>query len=254
LSGGHAHGLYLHGRGIVYDLPAHRKIVATVVFVLAVVLTPRGAFWAFGCYGVIVLVVARAGGVATSVLARRLTLEIPFVLFAALLPFIGGGERADVLLFSVSIEGSLSAWNIIAKATLGIAAGALLASTTQPSDLVHGLDRLRLPKVIVAISGFMVRYADLVTGEMHRMRIARESRAYDLSGSGRARVVASSAGSLFIRSYERGERVYLAMLARGFDGRVPSAAGPPVAAGRWVTALFLPAVATLVALVAVVMS
>jgi cobalt/nickel transport system permease protein len=237
----------------VYDLPAHCKIVATVVFVLAVVLTPRDAFWAFACYGAIVLFVARAGGVAPFSLARRLTLEIPFVLFAALLPFIGKGERVHALFFSVSIEGSLSAWNIIAKATLAVAAGVLLASTTEPSELVNGLGRLRMPSVIVAISGFMVRYADLVTGEMRRMRIARESRAYEPRGIGQARAVASSVGSLFIRSYERGERVYLAMLARGFDGRVPSAA-TPIASNQWRTALLLPAMAALVALVSVVMS
>jgi cobalt/nickel transport system permease protein len=254
VSGGHAHGLYLHGRGIVYDLPAHCKIVAAFAFVLAVALTPRDAFWAFGCHGVIVLVVARAAGVRPSALARRLTLEIPFVLFAILLPFIAGGERVHVLFFSLSIEGTLAAWNVIAKATLGVAAGVLLASTTPPSELVEGLGRLRMPKVIVAISGFMVRYADLVMGEMRRMRIARESRAYEPTGIGQARVVASSGGSLFIRSFERGERVYLAMLARGFDGRVMSAAGPAVGTNRWGTAMVLPAMAALVAVVSLVMA
>jgi cobalt/nickel transport system permease protein len=90
----------------------------------------------------------------------------------------------------------------------------------------------------------------VVSGEMHRMAVARQSRGHDPRWLWQARAVAASAGALFVRSYERGERVYLAMVARGYDGALPvlhDDAAPP---GRWVAALVVPATAAVVAAVA----
>ena len=67
----------------------------------------------------------------------------------------------------------------------------------------------------------MIRYLDVVTTEMQRMKIARESRGFTARNPRHWPVLARSAGALFIRSYERGERVHLAMLSRGYDGRLP---------------------------------
>ena len=85
----------------------------------------------------------------------------------------------------------------------------------------------------------MIRYGDVITGELRRMRIARESRGAGAGRLGHARAVATSAGALFVRSYERGERVYLAMASRGYAGSMPVRAG---AATRGVVA-GVPAVA-----------
>jgi cobalt/nickel transport system permease protein len=239
---------------LLHRLPAHCKIVATLVFVTAVVITPASAFWAFGILAGMVYGVARASDVPLSILARRLTIEIPFVLFALFLPFVAAGERIEVFSIAVSRPGLLAAWNLVAKATLGLAAGALLASCTQPAELVHGLGRLRMPKIFVAISGFMVRYVDVISGEMRRMRIARESRAYAPSRLGQARAAASSAGTLFIRSFERGERVHTAMLSRGYAGSVPLAEAGEASSAEWFGALLIPATALLVASFAQVVS
>jgi cobalt/nickel transport system permease protein len=67
----------------------------------------------------------------------------------------------------------------------------------------------------------MVRYLDVVTGEMHRMRIAAEARGFSARNPRHWPVLARSTGALFIRSYERGERIHLAMLSRGYAGRMP---------------------------------
>jgi cobalt/nickel transport system permease protein len=69
--------------------------------------------------------------------------------------------------------------------------------------------------------GFMVRFLEVVTTEMRRMRIARESRGFTARNPRHWPVLARSAGALFIRSYERGERVHLAMLSRGYTGKLP---------------------------------
>ena len=117
-----------------------------------------------------------------------------------------------------------------AKATLSVLAATLLAATTEPRALLRGLERLRLPQVLVQILMFMIRYVDVVGGELRRMRVARESRGFQARHLGALRVLGTAAGSLLLRSYERGERVHLAMLSRGYSGRLPT--GPVAAVGE----------------------
>jgi cobalt/nickel transport system permease protein len=78
-----------------------------------------------------------------------------------------------------------------------------------------------MPLQLVQIMGFMIRYLDVVTDEFRRMQVARESRGFRGRDPRHWPVIAKSAGVLFIRSYERGERVHLAMLSRGYSGRMP---------------------------------
>ena len=117
------------------------------------------------------------------------------------------------------------------------------------SELLVGLERLRVPRVFVAITGSMMRYAEVITGEMRRMKIARQSRGYEPRWMWQSKAVASSAGALFVRSYERGERVHLAMLARGFTGTMPPTHRHHAVTPAGVAAL-LPAVAVAGAVVA----
>jgi cobalt/nickel transport system permease protein len=221
-------------------------LLAVFLFVLVVVSTPREAFWAFGVEAGLLGVVALVSHVPLGTLLRRLTFELPFVAFAVLLPVVGRGERVDVAGVSLSVSGLWAAWNILVKGTLGVAATGLLTATTPIPSILQGLERLRLPKVFVAICGFMVRYADVVTGELHRMRVARESRGHDPRWIWQAKAVASTAGALFVRSYERGERVYLAMVSRGYDGAMPTLHHHRASRTEWAMALSLPAAAAAV--------
>src|SRR5919106_996471 len=183
---GHSHLLYRHGDSVVHRLPAHAKIVSLVAFVLIVVATPRDRFWAFPAYAALLAVVAVLARVPATFIARRMVVEIPFVVFALLLPVVSTGERSDVLGISLSDDGLLAGWNILAKGTLGVVASILLAATTD-------------------------------------------------------------AGALFVRTYERGERVHLAMLARGYAGAMPLVGAEPVGARGWLTAAALPLSALIVA-------
>jgi cobalt/nickel transport system permease protein len=176
-----------------------------------------------------------------------MVVEVPFVVFALLMPVVATGERSDVLGISLSDDGLLAGWNILAKGTLGVVASILLAATTDARALLVGLQRLRLPNRLVEIAAFMVRYGDVVAGEMQRMRVARESRAFEARHMGHLRVVAQGAGALFVRTYERGERVHLAMLSRGYAGAMPLVGAEPVGAGGWLTAAALPLSALIVA-------
>lgn len=197
------------------------KVVAVLVGVLAVVTTPTRAVWAFGMHTAVLVAAAVLARLPLRTLARRMTIEVPFLAFAALMPFAGRDPHVHVAGVALSRAGLWSAWGIAARGTLGVGASVVLAATTTVPDLLDGLRRLRVPALLVATVGFMVRYAEVLTGELHRMRIARLSRGADPRWLWQGRAVAASAGALFVRSYERGERVQLAMAARGFDGSFP---------------------------------
>lgn len=250
MGSGHSHRLYRHGHSVVHRLPAQCKLVAMTAFVLLVVATPREQFWAFGAYAGLLAVVAALADVPPRFVAGRLVVEVPFVLFALLMPFVSRGPRVEVLGLSLSESGLLAGWGLLAKGTLGVVSSILLAATTDPRDLVVALQRLRVPSLLVEITSFMVRYSDVVVDEMRRMRIARESRGFQARHLGHVPVLARTAGALFIRSYERGERVHLAMLSRGYGGTMPVLDASPVPRSAWRRALALPAAAGVVATIA----
>lgn len=251
MSGGHSHLLFSHTESGLHRLAPESKVAATFLFVCAVVATPRESFWAFGVDAGLLIAVSLVARVPLWRLAKRLVIELPFLAFAFFLPFLGRGPRVEVWFLSLSESGLWGAWNILIKGALGVAATSLLGATTTVPELVGALERLRVPRVLVAIVGFMVRYMDVVTDEMRRMRVARLSRGHDPRWIWQAQAIAKSAGALFVRSYERGERVHLAMLSRGYDGRLYRN-DAQVVVRDWMLSLALPASASCVCVVALV--
>ncbi|WP_431728861.1 cobalt ECF transporter T component CbiQ [Verrucosispora sp. TAA-831] len=251
-----AHVLYRECDSPVHRLPPEVKIAAMVAFTVAVVATPRVALWASGVYALLVAAVAALARVPAGWLLLRSTIELPFVLFAVALPFLGTGERVDVLGLALSVDGLYGAGNILAKGTLGVWASLLLAATTTTRDLIVGLDRLRCPQILTQIATFMLRYLEVLVGEARRMRIARISRGDDPRFLWQVRGFAVGIGALFLRAFERGERVYLAMRSRGYTGRMPvvwSGAGAATP-GQWLLAATVPVLAGTVAATAAVLT
>lgn len=251
MAGGHAHPLHLDHDSPVHRLPPQVKIVAVLLYTIIVVVTPRDEFIAFAGYALLVVVVAALARVPAGWLAKRATIELPFVLLAVALPFAGHGERVTWLGMSLSVDGLYGAWNIFAKGTLGVLASLLLAATTTARDLLLGLDRLRCPRVFTQIATFMLRYMDILAEDARRMRIARLSRGYDPRFLWQVKAFAVSIGALFLRAFERGERVYLAMLSRGYSGRLPAPEGGGATTAQWVASAALPAAAACIAVAAV---
>jgi cobalt/nickel transport system permease protein len=252
MAGVPGHALYVAKRSAVHRMPGETKIAASVVFTVIVVATPREALWAFAGYALLVGVVLAAARISPLWLLKRSLIEVPFVLLAVLLPFVGNGPTFSWLGTELSIDGSYGAWNIVAKATLGMWASLILAATTDVSALLCGLDRLRCPTVITQIATFMVRYVDVLADEARRMRVARISRGDDPRFVWQLRGFATGIGALFLRSFERGERVYVAMLSRGYDGRMPFASAVPAAGTRqWLAAAVVPLSAAVIAIWAV---
>lgn len=221
MGAGHGHKLHYHGHSFIHRAPAHHKLLGLLAFMLLVVATPRDWHPAFAIYAVVLLAVVGVSRVPPVYLAKRMAIEIPFVVFALLVPFVAQGPQVHVAGLSLSQPGLVAAAGLLMKGTLGVLASLTLAATTEPDDVLRGLGRLRMPDLLVQIMGFMIRYLDVVTGEMGRMLTAMRSRGCDPRSPRHWPALARSLGALFIRSYERGERVHLAMLSRGYTGTLP---------------------------------
>ena len=152
---------------------------------------------------------------------KRSLIEIPFILFAVLMPFFGTGKSSIFFGFTIYEEGLLAAAAIISKGTIGVLGAIALSATSTAKDILQGLERLKLPAILVNIATFSLRYINVVSDEMERMKVARIARGFQARGVRDWKILGSAAAALFIRSYERGERVHLAMLSRGFTGALP---------------------------------
>jgi cobalt/nickel transport system permease protein len=246
VSGLHAHALTVHGHSPVHTLPARVKLASMVAFILAVVATPREQMWAFAVHALLVVAVITIAELPFGHVLKRVGVEVPFVIFAVFLPFLGSGPTTQFLGMELSREGLWGAWNILAKGTLGVTASVILVSTTEVTAILRGMADLKVPASMVAIAGFMVRYLEVIAGELRRMKVAMAARGYDPTWIGQTRALATAGGALFIRSYERGERVHQAMLARGFSGVMPRIRPTAAGGAAWALGLSVPLAAWMI--------
>jgi cobalt/nickel transport system permease protein len=203
----------------------------TVGFILAVGLVPVGSFVALALAWLATLVVAGAAQLGVFRAARGSVIALPFILAALPLVFTRpedpiGQYQVGPLTLTVSGLGLAMFATIAAKSWISVQAALLLAMATPFHELMDGLRAMRLPPIMVSIIGFMYRYLAVLGEEARRLMRARDARSADPAGGGggtirwRATVTGRMAGTLFLRSYERSERIYAAMQARGFEGEL----------------------------------
>ena len=217
--------------------------MTVLAFISVSVSTPITRWPAFVAFFLLLVAAALASKIPLLLLFKRALIEIPFIFFAILMPFFGTGEKFEIAGIELYREGLLAGTSIVVKGTLCVLAAVILSTTTTAREILRGLERLKLPAVMVQIASFMLRYVNVISDEMERMKVARESRGFVATGIKHWKVLATSAAALFIRSYERGERVHLAMLSRGFDGNLPSLDNNKATQRQWATALSLPGLA-----------
>ena len=202
-----------------------------VAFILAVSLLPAGSFAALGIAWTALILAAVVSSIGPLRMVRGSLVALPFAAAALPLLFTRSGDPMGTLdlgpiSLTLSGEGLRLVLTIMLKSWVSVQAATLLVFTTPFHDLLEGLARLKMPALMVAVISLMYRYLAVLTGEASRMMRARASRAAVLPGSRRpgaiwqARVVGNMVGALFIRSYERSERVYLAMQSRGYTGNI----------------------------------
>lgn len=214
--------------------------MAVLAFIVVSVATPITRWQAFIAYFVAIFVVSLIAKIPTLTLLTRALIEIPFIFFAILMPFFGTGERFEIGPLNLYRESLLAAAAIVVKGTLGVLSAVVLSTSTTARELLRGLEKLHLPKLMVQIAAFMLRYVNVINDEMERMKVARESRGFIATGMKDWKVLATAASALFIRSYERGERVHLAMLSRGYTGVLPHDQSEGASLRTWVQGLALP--------------
>ena len=232
------------GRSTLHKVDPRIKLVLAIAFILAVALTPTGAWAGYVLLFAIILAVAVVSEMGALFAVKRAFVVLPFVLSA--LPIILTSEGAPWFSFTVgrwdltvSGQGVTRFASILLKSWISVQAGILLAATTQFPQLLTAMRAIRIPRLLVGIFGLMWRYMFLLADEAMRLMRAREARSGSLSGRAagsiawRARVTGSMAGSLFLRGYERSERVYNAMLARGYDGEIRTLPIAPLTTRQW---------------------
>ncbi len=227
---------YQAGDGYLYRLDARVKVVLTLLLIVGVMLTPERAWPAYPLLWALLGSLAVISRLSAWRLTRLGGLALPFTLAAAALPFTMPGHPLIALAgLTVSDTGLARFLSILLKSWLAVQAALLLALTTPFTDLLWALASLHLPETLIAIIGFMYRYLYTLSDEAQRLLRARASRSARLpdqrAGGGliwRARSAGGMVGSLFLRSYERSERVYAAMLSRGYAGRIRSLDPPPL--------------------------
>jgi cobalt/nickel transport system permease protein len=223
---------YQAGSSLVHRLDPRVKVLATILFILSNVLLPDGAWSAFAAaWGVVVL----AGFLAQlrpGYLFKRSFVALPFALAAVTVLFTIPGTAVTTFSFfshtiTISDVGLVRFASIVIRSWLSVQGAIWLTATTQFPDLMHALRHLRVPRLLTAIISFMYRYLFVLADEAGRLLRAREARSaapVDGNGGGRllwrAKVAGSMVGQLFLRSFERSERVYNAMLARGYRGQL----------------------------------
>jgi cobalt/nickel transport system permease protein len=197
------------------------KILATLLIVVSIAFSKIINPFQIISHAVIVFLIIRISNIPLKTYLKRLTLDIPFILFALFLPFLSSGNNDMVFtLFSFEVyrTGLLEMFAILFKATAGLSMGIVLTATTTNIELIYGLQKLKLPPIIIAIMSFSIRYIDVFIDEFKRVKISMQSRGYIEKGIKTLLPIAYASGAMLIRGYERGERVYLSMISRGFTG------------------------------------
>ncbi len=232
----HVHFLdpYRPRPSLIHALDPRVKLVLALAMILAVALTPAGAWPAYILLFALVFSVGMVSELGIGFLLRRSALALPFILAAV--PMLFTAKGAPLLAFplgpgmlTVTVEGVQRLVSILLKSWLSVQIAIVLAASTPFPQLLIAMRAVGLPRLIVAIFGLMWRYLFVLVDEMLRLLRARAARSGDPGSPGvrvggtlgwRARVTGGMAGNLLVRSFDRGERIYAAMAARGYDGEV----------------------------------
>ena len=216
----------------IHALDPRVKLLATAGFAIGNALLPDGAWLAFAAAWLCVLTVSSLARLGAGFAARRAFIVLPFTLAAASVLFATPGHvvwhgalgRWPLVITGLGVARFLS---LVLRAWLGVQLAVLLAATTSFPDLIHALRHLRVPAVCASILAFMYRYLFVLAGEATRLMTARSARSAGLPGvkaggglAWRAQVAGGMGGQLVVRSLVRADRVYGAMVARGYQGEL----------------------------------
>ena len=196
-----------HGRSVVHRLDPAWKIVAATILLLVTIAVPRSWWPAYVVLGFLIVGIYRLSNLPVGRLVKRLMIALPLVIMVA----------AGVPLSQGLAGGYAVAVQIAVRALLALGITLTLLATTPYEKLLAGLERLKVPRILVLVLAFMFRYMFVLASELGRMRQAKAARTYESSSWSEFQLLGHFAGALFVRAFERAERVYAAMCARGWN-------------------------------------
>jgi len=217
----------------MHRLDARVKIILAFAVIIAIVAVPYSPIvWTVGTiFFAFFVVLWAASGVSPIIYAKRLAAIVPLwgiiILFQI---FFKNRYYTDyhvlyTLPFGISIyaESVEFAWILAVKFLICISFIILLSSTTKMQDLLQGASRLGLPAEIALALGMMIRYLFVFGYIFRKVNETLRTKCFDafdrhLPYRYRLRQLGYTIGTMFIRSYEQGERVYTSMLCRGYEG------------------------------------
>lgn len=241
---------YRPANSTLHHMDARVKFIFAIAFILTTSLTPVGAWPVYVILFAIVFSFILVSELGVVFVLLRALLALPFVLAA--LPIIFTSPGAPIFSFplgpwvmTASSYGLERFISIGLKSWLSVQAAILLASSTPFPGLLQAMRAVGIPRLLVAMFGLMWRYLFVLVDEALRLLRARSSRSgaremktmsRQVGGSltWRAHVAGGMAGNLFLRGIERSDRIYVAMLSRGYNGEVRSMPQPPLSVGSWV--------------------
>jgi len=223
---------YHHGHSLLHRLDERIKVGLTLAYILCNALLPDGAWKAFLLAWAFLLAANLLAQLGPLFTLRRSFIALPFALAAVTVIFSTPGPvlaewRLGTLSLAPSAPGLIRFASLLVRSWLSVQMAILLVSVTEFPKVIHALGHLRVPAILTTIIAFLYRYLFVLTDEAARLLRARQARSAAAPGrrSGgsvgwRARTAGNMAGQLFLRSYERSDRIYNAMLARGYQGQL----------------------------------
>lgn len=223
---------YHEKASFLHRLDPRVKALVTVIYIISNALLPDGAWLAFIFAWIFLIAANLLSQLGIGYTFKRSIIALPFALIAVTVLFSMPGKPLSSFFFlawnfTITDMGLLRFVSILIRSWLSVQMAILLVAVTRFPDLIHALEHLRVPAILTTIIAFLYRYLFVLTDEVFRLLRARESRsaavAGNRSGGGvlwRAKVAGNMAGQLFLRSYERSDRIYNAMLSRGYSGHL----------------------------------
>lgn len=216
----------------IHNLDPRVKVLVTIAFILSNAILPNGSWSAFALAWLVLLMINDQSKLGLGFTFKRSFVALPFALVAISAIFSPLGEplmewNLGIITLIPTDYGVIRFLSILARSWLSVQMAILLVATTQFPDLIHAFEHLRVPRILTSIIAFLYRYLFVLTDEVFRLLRARDARSAGLPGVKRggsilwrAKTTGNMAGQLFLRSYERSDRIYNAMISRGYTGHL----------------------------------
>ncbi|MBI5639392.1 MAG: cobalt ECF transporter T component CbiQ [Nitrospirae bacterium] len=203
----------------IHRLDPRVKLIATLAFIIAVVSFPKYEVSGLIPFFLFPVLLFSLGDIPPGFIMKKVALMSAFALFIGIFnPLLDRQPMYCLYGFTIS-GGWISFLSIMLKCLLTITSALILIATTSFPGLCHALQRLGMPEIFISQLLFLYRYIFVLTEEAMKVVRARDMRSFGNKGLG-VKVFISLAGSLFLRTMERAETIYQAMLSRGFTDKL----------------------------------